>query len=166
MRITKQWLEKRNACQEGVEWFLNQKERDAVKVTKALVKDKHLDWAIWLLPRTMKYKQYVRFAIYSAEQCLPMWNKHNKQDTKVKEAIEAAKRCVKNPSKKNKEAAWSAARSAWSAWSAARSAARSAAWSAARSAWSAAESAELKKIIKFGIKILTENTGSKKEVNK
>ena len=83
----------------------------------------------------MEVQNFVRFAIHSAEQCLPMWNKYNKKDTRVKEAIEAAKRCVKNPSKLNK------------------SAAESAAWSAAESAWSAT----LKKILKFGIKILSDN---------
>ena len=131
MKITKAWLEKREACPKGIEWFENQKEREAIKVVKALIKDSRLNWALWLLPQTMKYKQSVRLAIFSAERCLPMWEKFDKEDTRVKEAIEAAKKCLKNPTKANKEAAWSAR--------------------------SAARSATLTKILEFGIKIVEAN---------
>ena len=177
--ITIKWLKKEDACKEGIKWFKKQKEREVIKVVKALMNDKHLDWANWLLPRTMTYKQYVSYAIFAAEQCLSRWEKKYPKDRRPRKAIEAAKKCLKNPSKKNKDAAWSAesaARSARSAESAARSAAESAAWSAesaarsarsaesaarsARSAESAAWSAELVKILKYGIKIL--NTKSRK----
>jgi hypothetical protein len=84
----------------------------------------------------------VEFAIYCASSCLKNFEKEFPDDKRPREAILAAKRWLKNPSQKNKNDAWSAARSAESAaWSAAWSA-ESATWSAARSAWSAARSAE------------------------
>lgn len=98
-------------------------------------------------------KDSVALSIYAAELCIDTFEKEYPEDKGPREAIEAAKKWLKNPTKKNRSAAASAARSAarsarsawsarstWSAWSAA-SAARSA-WSAARSAWSAASAAE------------------------
>jgi hypothetical protein len=122
----------------------------------------------------MKYKQYVRYAIYAAEQVIDIYEKEYPKDNRPREAIKAAKKCLINPNKKNKlaaelaaESAWSAARSAWSAaelaagsaWSAAWSAwlaAESAAWLAAGSAaWSATEPKRIKlKILKYGMKLL------------
>ena len=149
--ITIKWLKKEDACKEGIKWFKKQKEREVIKVVKALMNDKHLDWANWLLPRTMTYKQYVSYAIFAAEQCLSRWEKKYPKDRRPRKAIEAAKKCLKNPSKKNKDAAWSARSAAWSAAesaarsteSAARSArsAESAAWSAESAAWPAESTA-------------------------
>ena len=89
-------------------------------------------------------KDSVLFSIYCAYLCLDNFEKVFPDDKRPREAIEAAEKWIKNPTKKNQSAAESAAESAWSAWSA-ESAARSAAWSAesaAESAWSAAWSAE------------------------
>jgi len=90
-------------------------------------------------------KDSVALSIYAAELCIDNFEKKYPEDKKPREAIEAAKKFLKYPTKANRSAAWSAAESAWSAaWSAAesaRSAAWSAAWSAAESARSAAESA-------------------------
>ena len=99
----------------------------------------------------------VEWSVYCARSCLKNWNAYDKTDKRPLEAIDAAEAWLKNPTKKNRELAQSAARSAWSAGSAesARSAglaARSAGsaaesvWSARsawspRSVWSAAESA-------------------------
>ncbi len=118
-------------------------------------------------------KDSVALSIFSAELCLEEFEKVFPDDKRPREAIEAAKEWLLEPTKANEsaaesasesawsaarsaaesaaesasESAWSAARSAaesaWSAWSAAESAAESA-WSAAESAWSAAESAKKK----------------------
>ena len=85
-------------------------------------------------------KDSVALSIFAAELILDNYEKQYPNDKRPREAIEAAKKVLKDDSKKNR----SAARSAWSA---ARSAARSAesavrsARSAARSARSAARSA-------------------------
>ena len=98
-------------------------------------------WEEQRVIKTYKWtkKDSVRLAIYSAELCLPNYEKLYK-DKAPRLAIEAAKKWLKTGSNKGLFAAGSAAWSA--AWSAAGSAARSAAESAARSAGSAAGSAE------------------------
>jgi hypothetical protein len=45
MRITKEWLQEKSACDGGVDWFLSQKETNGIKVVKKLIKEKKLDWA-------------------------------------------------------------------------------------------------------------------------
>ena len=97
-------------------------------------------------------KILVQFAILCARRCYKNYKKHYPENNVVLAAIDAAEKCMSNPSKENisaarsaKSAAWSAESAAWSAaWSAARSAARSAAWSAesaASAAWSAESAA-------------------------
>ena len=149
MIITKQWLQKEDACLSGVKWFLSQKESDGLKVVKKLIVENKLDWANWLIVRMMTYKQHVSYAVFAAEQCIDIYEKKYPDDNRPRLAIEAAKQCIKNPSPENKSAArsamsaamsaWRAEPAAWSAWSA-ESAARSA-MSAARLAWSAESAA-------------------------
>ena len=100
------------------------------------VKGKHQtqsDKEVWEKMRVVKTwkwqkKDSVLFSIYAAYLCLNNFEKLYPNDKRPREAIEAAERYIKNPTKKNQTAAESAAESA------ARSAAESAAWSAAESA--------------------------------
>lgn len=90
-------------------------------------------------------KDSVSLSIYSAELCIDNFEKVFPDDNKPREAIEAAKKWLLEPTEANQSAARSAAESAWSAWSAARSAAWSAESAAESAAWSA-ESAAKKQI--------------------
>jgi hypothetical protein len=99
---------------------------------------KILEWQKW------NKKDSVSLAVFSAELVLDNFEKKYPNDKRPRQAIEAAKKVLKNDTEENRSAAWSAWIAAWSAWSAASSAESAAwsAWNAARSAWSAASSAE------------------------
>ena len=115
-------------------------------------KDKQC-WSDMRIVKAYKWtkKDSVKLAIFAAELTIKNFEKKYPNDKRPREAIEAAKNWLKNPTEKNRSAARSAAlsarsaasaaRSAESAWSAARSA-ESAAWSAESAAWSAARSAD------------------------
>jgi len=123
MKLTKNFLEKNNACYRGLEWFCNQKETELIPLLKKLMtkrtqtqiekkySENSLEWASWLIVRKMKYKQYVSYAVYAAEQVIDIYEKKYpnndspRKARKARKAIEAAKKCIENPSKKNKEAA-------------------------------------------------------------
>ena len=109
--ITVEWLEERNACHEGVEVFKKQKIREPIKLLKKY-KNKYPDYCNWLIVRVMEYKQYVSYAVFAAEQVINIYEKKYPDDKRPREAIEAAKRCIDNPSEENKAAAW-AAEAAW-----------------------------------------------------
>jgi hypothetical protein len=155
MQITKDWLEKQNACEEGTQWFLNQNDSDHIQVIKALIKNYKFDWANWALTNLMSHTQQVQYACYAAKQSLHLFEKLCPNDKRPREAILAAYKWSKDLNEENRDAAWSAARAA--AWSAARAAAEAAAWSAEAAAWSAAraaaEAAAWRKILKYGLRL-------------
>lgn len=164
LKITTEFLESINACDEGKDWVAKYEDKEPIAVIRCLVADDKWEWANWLIVRIMDYKQHVSYAIFAALQVIDIYEKQYPGDDRPRKAIEAAQRCVNNPTEENKSAAESAAWSAaaWSARSAAWSAesARSAAWSewSARSAAAeSAESAAMKtKIIEYGISLLQE----------
>jgi hypothetical protein len=110
VEITRKWLKEQRACADGIEWFNAQKETDSLKVLDALIKDKKLDYANWLIVRLMTYRQYVSYAVYAAEQVIDLYEKQCPDDKRPRQAIEAAKKCIDNPSEENKQAADAAAR--------------------------------------------------------
>jgi len=169
-KLTKRWLDNHGACQEAVDAFSAQTETDVVKLLKRCMKADRFDWANWLIVRKMRYKQYVSYTIFAAEQGVGLYEKKYPSDKRPRHAIEAARRCIKNSTQNNRDAAYSAADSAAdaaadaarsAAYSAADSAAYSAAYSAAArsaaysaAARSAAYKRMKKKILNHGIKLL------------
>jgi hypothetical protein len=141
MKLTKEWLARKNACIGGMAWFLNQNKIDGIEVVKELINQKKYDWANWLITRLMKRKQCIQYAIYSAEQVLYIYEKEYPNDNVPRNAIKAAKKYLKNPTKENKIAASSAYAAAYSASASAYAYAASAASSAASSAAYAAYAA-------------------------
>jgi hypothetical protein len=169
MDITKEWLKEKGACSEGVKWFNAQKETDAVKVLSKLIKEEKLDWANWTICRIFNYKQRVQYAVFAAEQVIDIYEKKYPDNKKPREAIEAAKKCIENPSVENKKAAYAAyaddavsaaaadAAAACAAAAAAYAASAAAATYAAYAAYVAADAARNKmkiKILNYGISLL------------
>ena len=168
-KLTAKWLKDNNACQAAVEqWEKEGGEQDLIKVLNRCIALKKYDWGNWLIVRKMTYKQYVSYAVYAAEQVIDIYEKKHPGDKRPREAIEAAKACIKNPSTKNKATAraavGAAGAAAWAAEAAARAAAGAAAWAAGAAAraagaaaWAAGAAARAtmqEKILKYGIKLL------------
>ena len=75
------------------------------------------DKEVWETMRIVKAYKWtkndsVALSIYAAELCIDNFEKEYPEDKRPREAIEAAKKWLKNPTQKNKSAAESAARSA------------------------------------------------------
>ena len=106
------------------------------------VRGKHLnqsDKSVHEEMRIIRWKKWtkkdsVSLAIFAAELVLKNYEKEYPNDLRLREAIEAAKKVLKQDNEKNKSAESAA-------WSAAKSAAASAAWSAAKSPAASAGSA-------------------------
>jgi hypothetical protein len=155
MKITLDWLKEKSACSAGVEWFQSQKETDSLAVLNALIKADKLDWANWTIVRLMTHKQQTQYAVHAAEQVIGIYEKQYPDDNRPRQAIEATKKCIDDPSEENKRAAeaaaWAAgaaeaAEAAWAAaWAAgaveAAGAAAGAAEAAAEAAWAAGAAA-------------------------
>ncbi len=131
MKITTELLESLQACRSGIDLVASYPDKDPEAVIRRLVSDDRWDYANWLLPRLMDYRGYVSYAVYAAKLVLPIWEKKYPDDKRPRKAIEAAKKCIDDPSDENRLAADSHP-AAWAA------AARSAIPAAGEAAWAAA----------------------------
>jgi hypothetical protein len=108
--ITVDWLKEKNACSEGIDWYVKHgKKENVFDVIKDLKKEKQYQWANWLLSRTFTKLEAVKYAIFAAEQVIGIFEKKYPNDNRPRKAIEAAKVWLKNPNEKNRNGAYAAA---------------------------------------------------------
>lgn len=131
MRVTKEWLKEKEACTEGIEWFLSQTETDGIAVVRSLISAGKKEWANWTITRILDRKQKIKYAIFAAEQVLGIFEKKNPDDKRPRLAIDAARAVLVKNDAKTRAAAWAAG-------------------SAARAAGDAMKT----KIIEYGISLL------------
>lgn len=136
-------MERKDTHYNIMNWFQASKERDGLKLIKELmsekthreVKEKYDDnsysWANWFVIQIMNKEQYIKYAVFSAEQVIKIYEKKYPEDSRPRLAVEAAKKWVEKSTKENKAtlaAAWDVS-------------AFEAAFEAARDAFHAAEAA-------------------------
>ena len=148
--LTIEWLKENNVCSSGMRWFLSQAETDASKVMIKLVKEDRFNDAFWLFKKIANFNQLCSFAIFSAEQVLPIYEDYKEAIDAPRKAIAAAKAVLSDPSNENKRAAAAAAKAAADA---ADAAAAAAAHAAAHAAAYAARKEMQLKIINYAIEI-------------
>ena len=164
MKLTKKKLKSLNPCTDGYEFYLKCNTTDLKMFIKELMKIGRFDWANWLLPRLMTHKQKIMYAVFAAKQVLPIFEQEYPKNKIPRLAIEAAEKCIKHNTVKNRKIAASAANAA-SAASAASAAfagyaafAASAGYAAFAASAGYAASADRKemqtKVINNGLKIL------------
>jgi hypothetical protein len=125
MKITAKWLHDRNACQDS---FDHVKENgylglDGISFIEKLIENNRVLDASWLIVRCMNKKQCVQYAVFAAEQALHLFENEYPNDTRPRDAINAAKAYIKNPCRKTKDAAYAAYAAAYAAADAAGAAA-------------------------------------------
>ena len=133
MKLTKEWLERKRACESGIEWFNRLGKTELLDVGLAAIDDNLVGYAKWLIRNVCSNnkKLSVEVAIFAAEKVLHIFEKKYPRDKRPRNAIEAAKGWLNNPSEENRLAADEAA-----------SAAVSAAWDADAATWAAVRAAE------------------------
>ena len=131
--IIDEWIAKEKPCQSALDLW-DKKERSPLKILEWFLRIKKYEWANWFIVRVMVYKDYVAYAVYAAEQVIDLYEEKYPEDKRPREAIEAAKKCIKNPTKKNKAAAYATAYVAYAANAAADVAAYATAYVAANAA--------------------------------
>ena len=147
MKITKKWLEEKKACASGIDYVAEKGwlDLEGAELAHKLAAANQIDYTHWLFKNILTHKNLRLWAIYSAEQVLPIWAAYNPDNDTPQRAIAAAKADAENPMDENRMAARAAAEAAWDA---AGDTARAAAWAAAdaaraarAAAWAAADAA-------------------------
>ena len=111
MKLTEKKLRSLDPCT-GLDWYMAQKETDLKVICTTLFKENLTMWANWLLSRLMTKRQRVGFVFYAAEQVVRIFEAEYPKDTRPRDAIKAAKRYLKKPTDENKKAAAVAATAA------------------------------------------------------
>ena len=104
-KMTVVWLEGENACKSGIKLFKSQNITDPIKILKFLMKKEKYADTNWLIVRLMTYRERVAYAVFAAEQVIGYYEKKYPDCDAPRNAINAARKCIKAPSKKNKAAA-------------------------------------------------------------
>ena len=94
MKITLDFLESYLACKEGINWFVSQQDDDFMVIIRKLMEEERFQWANWLISNVLNRQNVVRYAIFSAESALDLFEKKYPDIKKPRLAIEAAKRCL------------------------------------------------------------------------
>lgn len=105
MKVTDHFLEKWDACPEACEWIAEKGTRVLSELYEAAKVEDHLDWVNWYLARKLPKMKRIQYAIYAAEPVLPIFEAEHPDDPRPRQAIEAAKKYLKTPSRKNAAAA-------------------------------------------------------------
>ena len=123
--ITREYLEKINACLPALEWF--SRKYPEGKELKLLKKDAlyNSSWSSWLITHILNREDCIRYAIFAAKQVIHIFEKKYPEDLRPRKAIEAAENYLNNP-----DAAYAAAAAAADAADAAYAAAYAAYYAA------------------------------------
>ncbi len=70
-------------------------------ISESIEKD-FLNWINKNMVYSLTHKQCVQYAVYAAELVLPLFEEEHPEDNRSREAIEAAKKCLLDPSEKNR----------------------------------------------------------------
>jgi hypothetical protein len=97
MKFNKNWVKNTQPCREGLKWLLSQDTDDAVLIIERLISEKKFRWAEWAISKSLTKIQNVRWAVFSAEQVLPIFEKRYPNDLRPRKAIEAAKKYIEAP---------------------------------------------------------------------
>ena len=108
MVITEQYLHNLNACQPGIDLWLTKKEADPIRCVDKLVTITKHTYATWLIAHLLTSINAAKFAIYSAENVLSVFEAEYPDDNRPRKAMRSAKRALKNPTKENIDAALAA----------------------------------------------------------
>lgn len=105
MKITQEWLTKKIADDNLIDWFKNQNKTDGLELAKKLILVNR-EWANWLIARLLGNTERVRYAIYAAEQVRVLFEK---VQTNWYDGIASAKEWLKNKTRENANTAREAA---------------------------------------------------------
>ena len=107
--ITEEWLESHRADEEEIKYICKEgliglSASDFTKKIINLNKIDHKKWfyyANWLITSVMSQKSRVQYAVFAADEVLPIFERRFSADVNPRKAVEAAKKYIIYPTKEN-----------------------------------------------------------------
>ena len=87
--ITKEFLIKYGACEEGLEWFVENCEGLHLHEQLIKIARKKLIWASWVIPCLLSKTDRIKYAVFAAKLALPRHEKKFPESKIPRETIEA-----------------------------------------------------------------------------
>jgi len=107
MNITKEMLEKLNACEDSITWLEQNPGITTVEQGINLLWEtdhsEKFKWSNWILSRTLNHQNQVKYAVHAAELVLPILENEFPKDKRPHEVINSVKAWIENPSPENTE---------------------------------------------------------------
>jgi len=112
MKITKKWLLQHKACcsKEDMDRAEKELKGDISLICNTLLKENRFNAANWLITRVMTKKQCIEYAIFAALQVIDIFENEYPKDKRLRLALIATKKYLKNPCEKTKNAVSDAAK--------------------------------------------------------
>ena len=103
MKITRKLLVSLEVCDEGLEYFDENKleDIDVFGLINQLIDENKFTWINWLLARVYNHDNCIRYAIYAAESVLHIFEDKYPDDMRPRQAIEAIKNLLFEQSANN-----------------------------------------------------------------
>ena len=105
MLITNGFFKYDNCCSSIIKFLLEDQNKTNIELNPHFKKDNYFSWFNDNITYSMTYKQRIQYAIFAAKLVLPLFEKEHPNDNRPRQAIEAAKKCIKDPSAKNRSLA-------------------------------------------------------------
>jgi hypothetical protein len=72
--ITREWLEKNNACQAGINDWKKENDHETITTIKRNI-ERNPKQANWIITKVMNEEQNKKYALFAALQVFPLWDK-------------------------------------------------------------------------------------------
>jgi hypothetical protein len=72
--ITREWLEKNNACQSGINDWKKENDHETITTIKRNI-ERNPKQANWIITKVMNEEQNKKYALFAALQVFPLWEK-------------------------------------------------------------------------------------------
>lgn len=90
-----------DACTDTIRWFISKDTTDFHKLYELAKQDGKLHHINWYITKLMTKEQLVKYAVFSAESTIYIWENFNPDDDRPQLAIQAAKNYLNNQSDDN-----------------------------------------------------------------
>ena len=90
INLTKKWLQDNQAGKEVIKIFCKQEKTNIAKFIEWVIQQEELDWANWLIARTLSKPNQLKYIVYAAKVVLNAYEEAKLNDDRIQKALSAS----------------------------------------------------------------------------